>query len=212
MSTQKNKQSTNEMKYQSNDPVRRMLIQNFLKVLSAAVSSAKPGTILDAGCGEGFVLSHLKKQGIIAKATGIDVSEDAVAAARKNVSGITFTSCSIYKLPFKDNEFDTVLCNEVLEHLESPEKALAELKRVARNRIILSVPHEPWFMLGSLAGGKYISHFGNHPEHINHWTAWSFRSFLERNGLRVRSLHVMRTFPWTLAECEVQKKVQKKGA
>jgi len=35
-------------------------------------------------------------------------------------------------LPFKDNEFDYVICNQVLEHTENPEKFVAEQSRVAK--------------------------------------------------------------------------------
>lgn len=49
---------------------------------------------------------------------------------------------SVYELPFKDEEFDIVLCCSVLEHLEDPRKAIAEMMRVLKpkGRIIVSVP------------------------------------------------------------------------
>ena len=49
---------------------------------------------------------------------------------------------SVYELPFNDNEFDTVLCLSVLEHLEDPAKALLEIRRVLKleGKIIISVP------------------------------------------------------------------------
>ncbi len=53
----------------------------------------------------------------------------------------------IEKLTYKDKSFDTVSCLEVLEHLYNPIDAIKELKRVARKRIIVSVPSEPWFSL-----------------------------------------------------------------
>ena len=42
-----------------------------------------------------------------------------------------------HKLPFKNDEFDVVLCSEVLEHLHSPEIALLEMKRVLKSGGIL---------------------------------------------------------------------------
>lgn len=49
---------------------------------------------------------------------------------------------SVYELPFVENEFDTVLCVSVLEHLEDPRKAIAEMHRVLKpgGKIIISVP------------------------------------------------------------------------
>lgn len=48
-------------------------------------------------------------------------------------------------LTFKDKSFDNVLCMEVLEHTKNPIKAINELKRVTKKRLIISVPYEPWF-------------------------------------------------------------------
>lgn len=196
--------STNHAKYENNDLVRKGLITNFLNSLTQTVEKLHPDSILDVGCGEGFVLQKLQSNHIDASLSGIDVSEDAIKVAKKNVKKADMQVGTIYKLPYASKSFDVVLCNEVLEHLENPEKAIKELKRVSGKYVICSVPHEPWFMMGSLAGGKYIMRLGNHPEHIQHWTAWTFKSFLERNGLKVKDLTYVKTFPWILALCEKQ--------
>ncbi|KKN76036.1 hypothetical protein LCGC14_0374260 [marine sediment metagenome] len=57
----------------------------------------------------------------------------------------------IENLTYKDNEFDTVCCLEVLEHTLNPVKAIKELKRVAKKRLIISVPLEPYFSLPRIA-------------------------------------------------------------
>ena len=46
---------------------------------------------------------------------------------------------SIYDLPFKDAEFETVLCSHTIEHVDDPERFYAELERVGR-RVTLVVP------------------------------------------------------------------------
>lgn len=49
---------------------------------------------------------------------------------------------NVYNLPFKEGEFDVVLCMTVLEHLEDPTRAIKEMRRVLKvgGRIIVSVP------------------------------------------------------------------------
>ncbi len=49
---------------------------------------------------------------------------------------------SVYELPFKDNEFDIALCMVILEHLEEPKRAIAEINRVLKpgGKILVSVP------------------------------------------------------------------------
>lgn len=51
----------------------------------------------------------------------------------------------VENLTFKDKSFDNVLCLEVLEHTKNPVKAIKELERVTKKRLIISVPYEPWF-------------------------------------------------------------------
>jgi 2-polyprenyl-3-methyl-5-hydroxy-6-metoxy-1,4-benzoquinol methylase len=56
----------------------------------------------------------------------------------------------VEKLPFKAQVFDCVVCTEVLEHVDSPERLSAELVRVTRTagRLCLTVPNELITTLG----------------------------------------------------------------
>lgn len=107
---------------------------------------------------------------------------------------------SIYEIPFPNNSFDLVICTEVLEHLETPSLAIEEVKRVSRRNILISVPNEPFFMLGNFLRGKNMGKLGNDPEHINHWTVFSFASFLKKQGLK--KISVKFPFPWILIFCK----------
>ena len=50
---------------------------------------------------------------------------------------------SIYKLPYRDNYFDFVICSEILEHLSDDKKALLEVERVLKPSgfLIITVPN-----------------------------------------------------------------------
>ena len=61
---------------------------------------------------------------------------DRIGFDNKSGEGVDVVG-DAHKLPFKNEEFDTVLCSEVLEHLHSPEIALAEMKRVLKSGGIL---------------------------------------------------------------------------
>jgi hypothetical protein len=93
--------------------------------------------------------------------------------------------------------FDLVLGIEVLEHVPDPTAALAELERVSRGRLILSVPREPIWRFANMARGKYLANLGNTPGHIQHW---SRRSFAELVGSRLEVVRVSTPFPWTMIE------------
>ncbi|TAL55686.1 MAG: SAM-dependent methyltransferase [Nanoarchaeota archaeon] len=51
----------------------------------------------------------------------------------------------VQKLTFKNNSFDIVTCFEVLEHVPDPVRAMKELQRVSKHRLLISVPNDPWF-------------------------------------------------------------------
>ena len=96
--------------------------------------------LLDVGCGNGLFLEHLKKE--YPTRFSLLVGLDRSKAAIRNIDCET-TLGSVGHLPFADMEFDTVTCMEVLEHLPLGiyRKAVAEIERVAKRSIIVSVPN-----------------------------------------------------------------------
>ena len=170
-------QSANLYKYEYDNFIYQKVIRAFLARIYEMLEEANPETILDAGCGEGFVVDYLAQRNSAFKLTGVDVSEGALAYAREHYGEhATFRKGSVYKLPFSDNSFDAVLCSEVLEHLDEPLKAVGELKRVARSTVLITVPREPYF--------KWLNDMGRaigvslDPGHVNFWTKRSFQDFI----------------------------------
>lgn len=190
------KSTSNFDKHQHRNPIQRKLIANFYRDVYAVLESIQPESILDAGCGEGVTLNNLHEKGIGKKLEGFDFLKTAVDIGNKTFPNLAIKQANIYDLSYKDNSFDLVLCNEVLEHLEDPKKALKELKRVTKKYLLLSVPNEPYFMMAQFFRGRHLSRFGNHPEHIQHWTSSGFKKFVESQGLKVLTQH--QPFAWTL--------------
>ncbi|EIQ01654.1 methylase involved in ubiquinone/menaquinone biosynthesis [Opitutaceae bacterium TAV1] len=186
--------STNQQKYETKNPIRRLCVQNFQRTLLKAVRQLAPETLLDAGCGEGFNLSMINGHHS-AKLYGIDLSSQAVSLAKKRIPDAEVQTGSVYSIPYADNSFDTVLCTEVLEHLDNPEHAISELLRVSNRYVVATVPHEPFFQIGNFLSLKYMKRFGNHPEHINRWTRHAFVALL---ASKMSVLEVYSPFPWTL--------------
>ncbi len=189
-------ETTNYKKHANTNPIQKALIGNFYKEFFKMVKPLRAVSILDVGCGEGFTLKKLEEKKIGKKAEGIDYSNDAIKIGKKIYPELTLSKGDVYDLKYPDNSFDLVICTEVLEHLEDPAKAVAEMRRVTSKYIIFSVPNEPFFIMANFLRGKYLKSLGNHPEHINHWTSWGFESFLKKNGLTVvKSKH---PFAWSL--------------
>lgn len=96
-------------------------------------------SVCDVGCGTGALLSHLQaSRPEIKRFTGVDF----VVADAKLLPGVEYVAARIESLPFADGEFDTVVCTHVLEHILEYRAALAELRRIARRRLIIIVPRE----------------------------------------------------------------------
>ncbi len=184
-------------KYETRNPVARFLVARFLDDLEAAVRELAPRSVLDVGCGEGVVTERIARAVPDATVTGLDVAAPGLLAEWERRSGrnLHFRSGSAYALPFEDRSFDIVCAFEVLEHLERPADALAEMARVAARALVASVPREPvWRVLNSLSG-RYLVALGNTPGHVNHWSRASFGRFAGRAGEVVR---VRTPFPWTM--------------
>ena len=185
---------TNFIKHTSRNPIQKFLINNFYSSLISLVRPLKTESILDAGCGEGFTMNKLTKNGIGKRIEGIEYTKDAIALGKKLYPDLIIKQASIYELPYEDQSFDLVVCTEVLEHLENPEKALQEMLRVSKKYLVITVPNEPLFMLSNFLRGKNVSRFGNDAEHINHWNAFSLRKYLTQNKIKAKKIKF--PFPW----------------
>ena len=186
----------NRQKHESRNPIQRALIGHFHRQAVAMIRRANPRTILDLGCGEGYVLDALVQAGVGAELTGIDLSEPAVTLAQRRLaSAATVELADARKLADDGRQFDMVMMLEVLEHIERPEQMRPVLEALTRQWLLLSVPWEPFFCGLNLARGKNLMRLGNDPEHVNHWTR---RGFARWVGDRFEVVATPQVFPWAM--------------
>ena len=91
-------------------------------------------TILDAGCGTGSLTFALARRAQDLRIQGIDFSPVYIAHARQHNhdSNIAFRVGDICSLPFADASFDRVLSLLVLHFVPNTDRAVSEMRRVAR--------------------------------------------------------------------------------
>jgi ubiquinone/menaquinone biosynthesis C-methylase UbiE len=185
-------------KYDSPHPVERWLVSRFLRRFEAAMSISAPRRVLEVGTGDGVIAERVENRFPAAMVVGIDLEDPAFREQweQRDMHG---AFADAHSLPFADRSFDLVLGIEVLEHLSAPALALAEMARVARGLVVLSVPSEPVWRLGNLARRRYVRDWGNTPGHVQHWGPRRFRRLVSQH-LRVLSL--WRPLPWTMVLAE----------
>jgi len=186
----------NRQKHESANPVQARLIAGFHRCIVDLVRDVGPRSVLDVGCGEGYVLQALRDGGIGAALGGIDRSPDAIEEARARLGpGVDLQVGDVTDLVPGEDGHDLVMMLEVLEHLEDPGAMLAVLGGLSRSAVLVSVPWEPWFRAANLARLKNVRALGNDPEHIQHWTR---RGFVREVARHLTVRRTVTAFPWTV--------------
>jgi len=184
-------------KYGSTNPVVKRLMAGFHATLDELWDRAAPGSVLDVGCGEGVLTLQWADRLADGRVVGIDLDDPKLRAEwdKRARANLEFRAEEATSLSFADDEFDLACAIEVLEHVPEPEATLAEMARVARRHLLVSVPREPLWRGLNMARGAYLRDLGNTPGHVNHWSKQSFVSLLARYGTveQARS-----PFPWTM--------------
>lgn len=187
--------SANQRKYESANPLQQLLIRRFQGRVGDLLARHTFETVLDVGCGEGYLSRVLLDRFPGIRLTGVDVSAAAVEQAAIRCPEGRFLQADVAALRDWDERFDLVVCSEVLEHLEDPAGALRVLAARSGGLALLTVPWEPWFQLANFLRGKYLRTLGNHPEHIQHWTR---RGFVREARRAFVPIHSETRFPWTI--------------
>jgi ubiquinone/menaquinone biosynthesis C-methylase UbiE len=104
--------------------------------------TAPIGSLLDIGCGRGQILKLLASRAT--RAVGVDIDEKARELARAELMIAGVPGCSLrkgdmYRLPFDEHEFDTIILDDVLAKAKQPVRALIEARRLLKpgGRVLL---------------------------------------------------------------------------
>ncbi len=183
-------------KYTSGNFVAKRIMKGYLDSVEKLLSPLELKNLLDIGCGEGDLTGIMKSFKSDAEIEAIDLNEGVL---ENSVPGVTFKKMSVYELEYPDSSFDLVSALETLEHLDLVPEALAEIKRVAKEYVLLSVPREPMWRLMNIARFKYWNYFGAPPGHQNFWSTKGFVNLI--NGF-FDVIEVLKPIPFTILLCK----------
>ena len=112
------------------DSVWSSSTRQFIAPLLDAAEVTAGSSVLDVGCGPGYVSAAAAERGAIPG--GIDFSGEMVGIAARMFPRLEFREGDAQELAFADESFDRVLANFSLLHLAAPERACAEACRVLK--------------------------------------------------------------------------------
>lgn len=152
------------------------------------MSDRHPKRILDVGSASGWFLSELSKKFPRASYYGVDLYKEAVLYGNKLYKNLTLIHSDAHTLPFKKEYFDVVICCEVLEHVEGPDKVLKEIRRVLTKDGIAVIEIDSgnflfrivWYWWTNVRKGVWID------SHIHVFTFKKLETLFKKNGFIVK--------------------------
>ena len=103
----------------------------------AIIEVVRGRRVLEVGCGRGWLAARMAQVASHVTATDIVLSEAAL-----NIPGIEVHAAAAEALPWPDDSFDVVVSTHTLEHVQDLPAALSELRRVAKEDLVVVVPKE----------------------------------------------------------------------
>ncbi len=181
-------------------PIGRLIAAAQEQILAEFLAPLDGRTLLDVGTGTGRAALALAARG--AAVTGIDASEEMLAVARRRAAAaglaVTFARGDAHALAFPDASFDAVVCLRVLMHTPDWRQSLAELCRVARDRVVFDYP-----ALSSAAAlqavTRHVAHAcGARVEAYRVFSRRAVEAALRASGYRIRDSHRQFVLPIAL--------------
>ena len=166
---------------------------NRAKIISKYVESGSK--ILDIGCGDGTVIEFLSKNNKPKEIIGIDISKRAVDYVKNKgyeVYELDVLSDDFNKF-LENKKFDYIIITEVLEHIQEPERVMADIKNHFTKSVFISIPNAGFFMhrLRLLFGRFPVIVIAQHvKEHIRFWTHKDFIYWCNYFGFEVEDYFV----------------------
>jgi SAM-dependent methyltransferase len=146
----------NTLLYQFYDHLRERLNRRLVKFLLGNAITRGDCRILEAGSGPAFASSIFNAEDRVCLSIAVDIDMEALHEARRRDSALALVVADVQRLPFRNGSIDLCWNSSTIEHLETPERALNEMKIVTKSggMIFVGVPNS----YGPLGFQRLISH------------------------------------------------------
>lgn len=144
---------------------------------------SKGNNALDIGCGEGTLAAAMATR--FTHVAGVDISANAVAAARQRGIDAKQVNIDTEPLPYADGAFDTITCLDVLEHVFDPRISAREIARVCApgGSLVITTPNMRYFrFIKSIISGQFPRTSPDEEAydggHLHYYTAANLRDLI----------------------------------
>lgn len=188
--------------YEKSHALIRWVEARRLGALQHLAATCAGDRVLEVGCGAGHVLERFAGLDRV----GLDLSVTMIERARRRLGpSVKLVQASAESLPFADGTFNVVLCTEVLEHTQHPDRVIAQLMRVAAPgaRVVVSIPNE-----SNIDNAKRVLRalplvrklLGTLADEGNEWHVYRFdRRLLQKVTQPVAEIARVRAVPFAIA-------------
>lgn len=145
---------------------------NYIEKFVIKTSIKNKGKVLDAGAGNKPYKKYFRK-------------EEYESA---DIKGNQTYLCSLENIPVNKNNYERILCTQVLEHVKEPDKVLKEFNRILKKNgeLILTVPQS--------------YHIHEEPENYFTYTKYGIKYLLEKNGFKIKKIETQGKWYYYLAD------------
>lgn len=151
--------------------------KSLAKAVATYASDSESCSLLDVGVGRGRSMRYIEAENIAHKIDfyGFDLSPDRLKNIYAPDRWKLVNGNILNGIPYRSNNFDVVLCEQVLEHLDDPAFAMKEIIRVLKpgGLLVMGVPIFPWGV-----------------SHIRQYLVALGKKFLNMNRSHVQTFHV----------------------
>ncbi|MCB1209648.1 MAG: class I SAM-dependent methyltransferase [Verrucomicrobiales bacterium] len=171
--------------------------------VAASIQRHAPNTVLDLGCGNGYLTNKLKHSFPGISFAGLDPSETGIAEAKSAFPDAVFRQGSVYDEPPADwvGSFDMVISTEVVEHLYAPKAMPSFIRTVLKPSgiAVITTPYHGYLKNLALSVlDKWDSHhtvFWDHG-HIKFWSRKTLTKLFEDESYTALHFKGIGRCPW----------------
>lgn len=149
---------------------------------------SRPGSILDIGCGNGWILYKFKKKGW--NVAGVEPGK--VAAEIGNKANLNIHNGTLLTANYASNQFDYIYSNHSFEHINNPNEVLAEMYKILKpdGKIMIGIPN--YNGINSKIAKKYWYYLGA-PVHTFNYSPQNIKQILAKHNFKVTSIKYVST-------------------